>query len=298
MSQHYFKYGIETARSRPGLAGLLYGVNLVVGLIVTVPIYLALSSATGSTGFAADMASQFDITLWTDVMEKAAPAFQALVGQLFWILPLYFLWKVASSVGIIHTLESRGVHSFWHGVGEHTRKAVLLGLVFLVPLIAIGIGVAILIVVLQIVWSGEAGSYWTFILILPVTLILGVALIDLMHDYARMELVIGRKPVMEAFIAGLKWPFQHTGSVGLYVGWFLLAGVVLLLPTIIDLNMSGLWLVFLVQQIVLFLRATMSVGWFGSEVLYYQTAMAEQEPMLANVEMGLGRPGDGSGEAG
>ncbi len=298
MSQQFFRHGISTARSRPGLAGLVYGMNLIVGVILTVPIYIALSSVTGASGFASELTGQFDITLWTDIMEDAGPAFQALIGQLIWIIPVYFLWKMASSVGIIHTLDTKGARSFWHGVGEYTGRAVLLGLVFLVPLIVLGVGIAIAVVVLTIIFPGEAGMYWIYVVFLPVSLVLGAALIDMMHDYARMELVIGGRPVMESWLSGIRWPFRYGGADALYASWFVIAGVILIVPTVIDLNMGGIWTVFLVQQIVLFLRATASVGWFGSEVLFYQTATAAVEPVLADVEMGVGQPVDGSGEVG
>ena len=287
MFQPFFKHGIATAQSRPGLAGLLYGMNLIIGLILTVPVYIALSSVTGASGFAADLTNQFDITLWADIMEEAEPAFQALVGQLIWILPVYFLWKVASSVGIIHTLDTSGVRSFWHGIGEYTGKAVLLGLVFLVHLIVLGVGIAITVVVFGMIWPGEAGVFWIYFVFMPVSFVLGAAVIDMMHDYARMELVIGERPVMESWLSGIRWPFRYGGADSLYVAWFVVAGIMLVLPTIIDLNMGGIWLVFLVQQIVLFLRATATVGWFGSEVLFYQTAVAAKEPVLADVEVGL-----------
>lgn len=281
---HFFNQGIRTATSRPGLAGLLYAFNLVIGIIVTVPIYLTLNSVVGATGFSGELSSQFDITLWMDIMEDALPTFQALLIQLLWILPLFFLWKVVSSVGIIHTVNTDGARSFWQGIGEYTGRAVLMGLVFLVPLIAIVIGIAIVTFVLTMIWTGEIGAFWIYFVFLPVSVILGFAFLDLMHDYARMELVVGNKPVMESMISGLMWPFRHGGSNTIYVGWFVVALVVLILPMIIDFRVGGLWGIFLIQQILLFLRAGITVGWFGSEVAYYDSVVTAEMPAIADIE--------------
>jgi hypothetical protein len=219
-----------------------------------------------------------------DIMEKALPTFQALQFQLLWIVPVFLLWKVASSVGIIHTLSSDGLRGFWHGVGEHTGRAVLLALVFLVPLIALVIGIVILGFVLSAVFSGEVGLFWVFGVVLPTLLISGFATLDLMHDYARMELVIKRRPVMESMMKGFMWPFRHARSIIIYISWFIVALVVLVLPTIIDFRPGGFWGVFLLQQLLLFVRAGITIGWFGSEVAYYQGTVEEQLPLIASAE--------------
>ncbi len=288
---NFFNQGFRAATSRPGLAGLLYAFNLVIGIIVTVPIFLALNSIVGTTGFSGELSSQFDIALWMDIMEDALPTFQSFQIQLLWILPVFFLWKVASSVGVIHTLHTHGARSFWQGVGEYTGRAVLLALVFLVPLIAIVIGIAIVTFVLTMVWTGEIGIFWIYFVFLPVSVILSFAFLDLMHDYARMELVVGNRPVMESMISGLAWPFRHGGSNTIYIGWFIVAIIVLILPTIVDFREGGLWGVFLIQQILLFLRAGITVGWFGSEVAYYDAVVTDEMPAIADIEPGFAEQG-------
>ncbi len=230
MSYGYFRQGILTAGRRPALAGLLYGVNLVIGLLVTVPIYLALNSATATTGFSSDLATQFDIALWADVMEDALPALTGLLSQLFWIFPLILLWKAVASIGIICTLHTQGLRSFWQGIGEYAGRAILLAIAFLVPIAALLIGIGISIFVLSAIWPGEVGVYWIYLVFLPVSLVAGLALLDLMHDYARMELVIGKKKVLESILTGLSWPFRHFNSIGLYLVWFVIALILLAIP--------------------------------------------------------------------
>ena len=284
MTQRFFKQGFAAATARPGLVGLLYAFGLVVALIVTVPIFLTLASVTGTSGFSPVLSAQFDVALWADIMEDAGSTFQALQLQLFWIIPFFLLWKTASSVGVISTLYTNGATSFWEGLGEYTGRAVLLALVFLVPIVALSVGIAVVTFALTMIWTGEVGGYWIFVVILPVMIVLGFALLDLMHDYARMELVIGNKPVMESMISGLTWPFRNGGAAVLYAGWFIVALILIAVPTIIDLRPGGLWGVFLLQQIVLFVRAATTVGWFGSEVAYYDAVVTAEMPSIAEEE--------------
>ncbi|GMQ81001.1 MAG: hypothetical protein BMS9Abin05_0431 [Rhodothermia bacterium] len=284
MSYGYFRRGISTAVRRPALAGLLYGVNLVIGLLVTVPIYLALNSATATTGYSSDLATQFDIVLWVDVMEDTRPVLTGLLFQLFWIFPLILLWKAVASVGVICTLHTQGLRSFWQGIGEYAGRAILLAVTFLVPIAALFIGIVVSFFILSAVWPGEVGAYWINLVFLPVSLVAGLALLDLMHDYARMELVIGKKKVLESILKGFSWPFRHFKSVGLYVVWFVIALLLLAIPTIIDVRPGGLWAVFAVQQLFLFGRAGVTVGWFGSEIDLYDSALTAELPAIARVE--------------
>jgi hypothetical protein len=121
-----------------------------------------------------------------------------------------------------------------------------------------------------------------FVVTMPVLVVLGLAVLDLMHDYARMELVVARKPVMESFLSGLAWPFRYGRSLLIYAGWFLVSVVLLGIATIIDFRPGGLWGVFLLQQVFLFLRAGSTIAWFGSEVDYYEGVATERLPLLAD----------------
>ncbi|MCZ6758147.1 MAG: hypothetical protein O7C39_07675 [Bacteroidetes bacterium] len=279
-----FRQGISTAARRPRLVGLLYGVNLVAGFIVTVPIYLALNSATATTGFSSELATQFDIVLWADVLEDALPTLVGLFSQLFWIFPVVLLWKAVASIGIIVTLYSRGLQSFWHGVGEYSGRAIVLALAFLVPVAALGVGIAISVFILSAIWPGEVGGFWIFVVFIPVSLVIGLSVLDLMHDYARMELVIGTKTVGKSVLSGVLWPFRHFNSIGLYAGWFVIALILLSVPTMIDVRTGGLWGVFILQQLFLFARAGVTVAWFGSEIELYDTALMGELPAIARVE--------------
>ncbi len=204
-----FTAGFTGIRRRPGLVVLIYAMNLVLALILSIPVYIALGSAVGGTGFDADLAGGFDLILWADIIEEAGEALGALRFQLLWMIPLYLIWKAAASVGLIHALRGDDARSFWQGVGRYTGKAVLLGLLFLVLALIGVVGLLIVAGVLSAFWPGEVGTFWINLVILPTLAISGLAVLDLMHDYARMALVVDEQKVFKAMGAGLAWPFKH-----------------------------------------------------------------------------------------
>lgn len=284
MSTHYFSSGLAAARKRPGLTAILYVANLALGLILSIPILIAFSQSTATTGFSPEMAEGFDITLWADLLEDSGPVFQTMISQLIWILPLLFLWKVASSVGLVHALSAGGGRSFWQGVGRHTGKAALLGLLYLVPTFALIFGVAIVAVILSAFLTGEVGSFWVQFVFTPLVIFLGIAFVDMMHDFGRIELVLADKSVTESWFAGMKWPLKSGIANSIYIGWMLVGLVVLIIPVVLDFSMGSIFLAFIIQQILLFARSMVTVGWIGSEVFFFEDVQARDAPLIAGAD--------------
>ena len=281
--------GLNGVRRRPGLVVLIYAMNPVLAFVLSIPVAIALSSTVGSTGFDADLAGGFDFVLWADIIEEAGEALGALQFQLLWMIPLYLIWKAAASIGLIHALRGDDARSFWQGVGRYTGKAVLLGLLFLVFVLVVVVGLAIAVGVLSAIWPGEVGTFWINLVILPTLAISGLAVLDLMHDYARMALVVDEKKVFKATVTGLAWPFKHGSASGLYVAWFVPAALLLLLPTVLDMNVAAatggaIWGLFLMQQVLMLLRAAVTVGWFGSETALYEAIRLQEMPLIASEE--------------
>ncbi|WP_456424902.1 hypothetical protein [Rhodocaloribacter sp.] len=279
-----FRAGLAAVQKRPGLVVLTYAVNLCLAFILALPIYMALSSVVGPTGFGSDLAQQFDVVLWADILDKVGIVLSALWAQLFWMIPLYLVWKAGLSVGLIHAFRDGGGRSFWAGVGRYAARAVGLGLLYgLLVLVWLG-GVAILSVGLAVVWSGEVGAFWIFFVLAPALVVLGLAFIDLLHDYGRIALVVEEKKVARAFLTGITWPFKHRTAFPLYGLWFLLAAVALAMPKVLDFNLSGIWGLFFLQQIFLLLRAAATAGWFGSEVALFDAVRHREAPLIATEE--------------
>jgi hypothetical protein len=278
MSLHYLKSGFESAQAHKGLAAIMYVGNLVMGLLLSIPIMVAFSDATATSGFSDEMADGFNLSVWADLMETSGPLVQTLIAQLFWILPVLFVWKMASFAGLIYAQGNGGGNSFWQGLGKYTGKSILLGMLFMVITVVVTLLVLVAVVVLSALLTGEVGSFWVQFVFTPLALVLGIALIDMMHDFGRIELILGRKGVMDSWFSGMRWPFQSANANSIYIGWMVLGLIFLFIPFMLDFSMGGLLLAFIVQQLLLYARAFITVGWIGSEVIFYEDMMPEVEP--------------------
>lgn len=278
--------GLRGLRRRPRLVLLIYGMDLALAFVLALPLFVILEDTVGGTGFSEELAAGFDVVLWADVIEKAGPVLGALVAQLLWMIPLYLVWKTAARVGLAHALRGDHVRPFWQGVGRYAGRGVLLALLFLLPLLGLLGVVGMLTAVLIFVFSGEVGAFWLLLVIAPTLLITGLAILDLMHDFARAALVIEDLPVRQAARVGLRFPLRHGTASHLYVLWFLPALVLLALPTLLEMSIPaatglGIWFLFAVQQVGLLARAAVTVGWIGSEVALYEAVWMREAPLIA-----------------
>ena len=273
--------GLNGIKKRPGLVGLVYLGNLTAAAFLAVPVYAALSDVVGPSGFGPSLARAFDVVLWADIVEKVEPVFQAVRAQLVWMVPFYLVWKAALSVGLIHALRVGVVRSFWQGVGRYTVPATLLGGLFLAMVLLWSGLLAVLAVVASALGLGEVGTFWTLLVALPSLVVAGLALLDLMHDYARMALVVSGQSVWKAWRTGLAWPFRHGTAVGLYAVWFVVAAGLLVAPSMMAAAMAAGWGLFFAQQLPLLARAAVTVGWFGSEVTLYERVRWAEAPLIA-----------------
>lgn len=285
MFQQSFSYGLRSITRRKGLVFLAYGLHLALAFIIAVPVYSVLSDVVGPTGFGNDLVGNFDLVLWADIMEEAGAALGGLMAQLLWVVPLYLLGQAALGVGLIHALRDEGVRPFWSGVEQYTGRALLLALVFALPFIVLLIGTGVVVATGLATWGGEVGIFWVLFVLGPTLFISGLAVLDLMHDYARMALVIEERPVWQAFRVGVAWPFKHGVASHLYVAWFAVAAVVLLIPSFLESALpTAIWGLFLLQQVFMILRAAVTVGWIGSEVALFEQVRYEEMPLIAEAE--------------
>ena len=262
--------GWSASVKRPGLAGLLFAGNLVLGFILAIPILMAFSQAVSSTGFSPELSREFDIALWADLVQESGPVFQTMLAQLFWVLPVLYVWKTGAAVGVVSALSGDRTGSCWTGLGKHAGPALLLGIPYVVMAGLIILGILLINVLISLILSGEVLLFWVRFVATPVLLILALAVVDMMHDFARLELVIRDKRVWNSFTAGIRWFFRSGTGQGIYLTWFVIGLATLFLPFWADLAFGGLFLAFLLQQALLFVRSLVTVGWLGSEVFFFQ----------------------------
>ena len=277
MTSRFLSEGWSASLKRPGLAGLLYAGNLVLGIILSIPILMAFSQAVSETGYSPELAKEFDIALWADLMQESGPMVSTMLRQLFWIIPVFYLWKVGSTIGVVYAMRGERDGSFWAGLGKYGGRALLLGLPFVAMAVVAIVGILLLTVVLGFALPGEVIQFWIRFVGAPILILMLLAILDLMHDFARLELVLRERPVMTSWWAGIGWFFRSGSAQAIYLTWLIISVVALIVPFWVDLAMGGLFLAFLFQQALLYVRSLVTVGWLTSEVMLFEELTVEDD---------------------
>lgn len=284
------KQGIAKAREHRGLILLLYAIDLGIAFILTGPLYQALQSVVGSSGYSDDLVAAFQEALWWEIFQEAGLAFNGFVGQLLWVAVFYVAWKAVVRVGLISTLQSGGLQSFAQGIGRYGLQSIGLALCFLVPLLVGIVGVGFAAILINALIGGEIGIFWAWFVVFPVVLISWVAMLDLMNDYASMGLVVRQEGVLEAWKTGLAWPIRYGRASYLYLLWFSIGLVVLVLPLLFDVlfpasTTAGIWARFAGQQGAFLLRTGIFAAWMGSQVAFFLHIQSQEDVLIASEEI-------------
>ncbi|MEZ4699833.1 MAG: hypothetical protein R2834_05855 [Rhodothermales bacterium] len=266
--------GVAAARRRPALTLLVYAVNLSGALLLSSLLYRLLVDTIGVSGFGDQKLLDFDTLIWQEAMATGGGRLVGIVRHLLWIVPLYLLWRVVEGVGLIYAHHQGGAWSFWRGVGHYMMRGLALAMIWLpVRVLAIG-SVFVGATGLASLWEGEIGTFWSMLVILPAALITVLAMIDLFERYGRLAMIVRHERILSAFATGIGWPFRHGSASFLYLFWFFVALAVLIVPTLIGARgattLAGIWVAFFIQQLVMLVRAAITVAWTGSEVALFE----------------------------
>jgi len=259
--------GLRAIGSRPGLAALLFLLNLALALVLAVPVGTALDLAVSGTGFDADLAGGLDIVLLTDILGDNPDFFAVLLRQLIWLLPLLLVWNAAQGAGLVHALRGDATGSFWTGVGRHFGRVLgLTALYAVMAVIVIGLSVIVASVIQAV--SGEKWTVLGWTVIFPIMLMVGLAKLDMMQDYGRIAIVHGGAGVFQALFSGIAFPLRHAWAFLLYGAWAAAALLFWIAPTLVEAAVGASFAIFLLQQVLLLGRSALTVGWIASEVTY------------------------------
>ena len=308
MPASFSSIGVSNMWHRRGLVLLLYVFGLVLAVLVGGAVSRLLGVEIGPTGFSGRLTERFDVVLWADFWNGIGAGLAAVARQAVIAGVIMMVWKVASSVGLIHALQGDARLSFWEGVSRFTLRGISLGLLYLLPLLVL----LILVVIAGEAAAsdmGEVGAFWTRFVVMPLAVILLAATVDLFHDYARMHLVLRQAKIRRAWLEGIKWPFRHFRSVFLYKIWFWVSAALWIAVLLVgfympDQTLGAVTAAFVIQQGLIIARSGAYVSWIGAEVAFFEryaqpapeVEVADMEPMVSADEIPMATAGGNAPE--
>jgi len=276
----------QTLASLP-MVGLIYGLTLVLGLLVALPMYSTLTTEDQRSLAFLNLLHGFDYTVVSDFMNRSGAAVKAVFGMVRWLNLTYLFLTVFLTGGILlrfaqlSSLRARpaGMVSqfraglFWDGCSQYVGRLFrLFGVTLLFVLVTAVIWLIIGILVGSAVSSSETeqetiGVSLVFFALFALT----TTLLLCIGDFAKI--ILFRDDAHGAFRA-----FGQAGRLvlrnlprtyGLYLVFILIGTGFFALYFVLEslLTVDG-WLMiavlFVVQQVLIASRVTLKVWWLGT----------------------------------
>ncbi len=278
-----FSAGFITAAKSKKMTTLIYAVTLLFALILAIPFHSVLRNQIGSSMAPELLFKHFDYTVFSDFMRTSGKALNPFFGAAVWMGIFYLVFSVFFAGGVLNVISSPenkfSVKNFLEGCGVYFFRFLRLA-VYMIFIYFILTAAAVMIISAVIALMYESGQNETalFYIFLTGAIIFALLLIVFLAiaDYAKIILYrTESKKVIKSIWLSIKFVFRHFfGAYILYV--LVLAALVLFffLYFVLEnsIGMSSaltVLMMFLVQQILIWLRTLVKIWFLGSELSYY-----------------------------
>ncbi|MBO6574788.1 MAG: hypothetical protein JJ896_05200 [Rhodothermales bacterium] len=270
--------GIQTMRARPGLAVLLWAVQLTLAWLIATPVGAAIDASFSESGFGDE---PLNAVLLVDFFLQNRGVVASLLGMLVAVFPVWLVWSALSGVGLAHALRDGGARSFWTGASSWFWPGLGVTAIFALVALVWTVVMAVLGLVLAAGGGGEVVVFWTSLVFVPTLWIFGLAAMDMMLDYARIGLAARDLSVIKAVFFGVSFPLRRLSAHLLYVVWFGPALLLAVGPAPLEAALGLGFLTFLIQQVLLLARQFVTIGWIGSEVALHEEVLDSEWGAIA-----------------
>jgi hypothetical protein len=287
--------GIRTAARRPGLALLLWAWSLLLGLIAALPAYNWWTVAFSLSPPADSMRDRFDIGVLADLTKyDQVSGFAMLSGALLGIIVLAGVASAFLNGGILEVLATPGdprslLHRFFRGGGHFFGRYLRLLVLTVVGALIVSV---ISTAAVGAATSGLADSEWE-----PASMVVGLVILLVLalvwtwfllaQDYARIRVAADdSRRMVRAWFHAMGFVARRVFATYTLGTLFMTAsGLLVALWLLYDGNRaSGTWggivALVLVQQVLLFGRASVRVALVESERIYYVARTLRAEPVV------------------
>lgn len=264
-----------TLRSRR-ILWLMYGLSLILGLVVALPMYAMLKDLTNNSLAFNELLPGFDYTVYQDFMHINGKAIDPLLSVGRWMGVLYFLLSVLFTGGILLQFTQPSTPlttgTFWQGAIHYfNRNLRLLSVTLLFVLATFGIPFIASIILAVVVEDRftERGLFFIGFTGFAIGFVLAT-LVLCISDYAKVILFReDERSAFRAFGQAGKLVLKHPATTfGRY--WVLIVigtalfGIYFLADSLIGLyNWPTILLMLIVQQAFIFSRIALKVWNLG-----------------------------------
>ncbi len=292
----YFS-GLKSASRSKKMATLIFVITFMLAMIVAIPFQTTLKNEAGNSMAINSLLKHFDYTTYSDFMRVSGKAVKPFITSGVWMGMFYLLFTVFFAGGVLNILSGEenkfSIKSFLDGCGKfffrYLRLAIYIVIIEFIIALVVFIPLSMILASAYRSVQSEASLFYIFIIGVLIFALLFI-LVLMIGDYAKILLFKDdSKKAFKAVWISTKFVFKHFfGTYSLYL--LLLIAPVLFFVIYFFLDnsigmVSGftIFIMFLIQQILIWLRTWTKVWFLGSEIKYFELTFESNEPAI-NIE--------------
>lgn len=292
----YFN-GFVSAFKTKKLVLIIYLITLFLALMIAIPFGNTIQNKAGNSMAYISLLKDFNYTVYKDFMNQYADAIYPFLSIAIWIGLFYLLFTIFFEGGILVVLirnESKySLSTFWGASARYFSRFLRLAIYSIIVQVTIVLAVYIPVINILNYISGSAESEKILIYIFLSGVIIHLLLfifVLIVTDYAKIMMVENRryKPFKTLFDS-FGFVFKHfLSTYFLYLSLLILPVILFIIYFNFEawLGMSTgikIFLVFIIQQFVIWCRIFFKIWILGSELLLYSKFETKEEPSKSDV---------------
>lgn len=275
--------GFKTTVRSLKMTTLIYVLNLLMGLTIAIPFMGALKEASGHSMAPQNLLKGFDFTSFQEILRHYGEEISSYLSHGFWMVLFFLILSIFLTGGILTAFNKKestfSLKSFFSGCGTFFFRffKVSLYTVFMHIILAVFVYLIFTLIVAGIAGgtASEKTFFYLFVFFLGIHLLLGIYLI-IITDYSRFMLVLNDsgKVLKSIWLATKFVTRKFPRTYGLYLMLLVIPLILFYLYMIASRTIgmtSGLTILimFVLQQLFIWLRISLRIWTFASQFDYY-----------------------------
>lgn len=270
---------------------LIYFINLFIGILIVFPIFGLIDDEIGNSLVINELLKGFDATVFSDFVNETSSGLKVIWLQVKKIIPIYWLISIFLAGGIIKTLDQNKftMTSFFSGAGYNFFRFLGIGFVMIIlqitALFLVYYSTFEIIKFVSETASSEEIYYRIFFTGFSIHTFLFLILL-MVNDYAKFYAVFhNSRNFIKAIFGGFAYVFRNFfRTFGLYFILIILPVAMLFGYFKIDTEIEthtklGIFIMFLVQQIIIIFRVWFRIWIYSSPLQMYKTDLLKNNKL-------------------
>jgi hypothetical protein len=275
-----YKNGLISAAKSKKMATVIYAVTFLFALLLAISFRSTLSNIAGNSMDINSMIKGFDFTTYADFLRAAGHAISPFISAAFWFGVLYLIFTVFFAGGVLKILNEENQKFSARLFFEYCasfffrflRLAIYLLILQLIFALIVFFPLAAIVTVVSRAVQNEAVLFYLVLIGVIVYLFLFI-LILIIGDYAKIILFNNDSTKsLKSIWLSVKFVIRHLFSTYLLYLFILIAPIVFFLIYFYLDNAIGMvsgftiFIMFLIQQILIWARTWVKIWFLGSEI--------------------------------